>query len=66
MSYLCHYEGPDTTAVLTDTYDRANPSAWVPGTYYSRCNCGTVTCDGGSFDDAARALEEHRDRSKGV
>jgi hypothetical protein len=61
---LCNYEGADTTAVLTDTYDRANPDAWVPGTYYSRCHCGTVTCDSGTFDDAVAALESHRARTR--
>jgi hypothetical protein len=64
MSELCDYDGPDTTAVVTDTYDRGEPAAWVPGTYYSRCHCGKVTCESGTYDEALEALEDHRAESR--
>lgn len=48
---LCHYTGSDTTARLTENDD---------GTWYSRCHCGTVTCEAGTYDEALTALTSHR------
>jgi hypothetical protein len=60
---LCTYEGSDTTAVLTDTYDRDDPGAYKTRTYYSRCHCGKVTCESGTYKQAADALKDHREES---
>ena len=51
MSQLCHYSGIDTTAVVRPNDD---------GTWFSRCHCGTVACEAGTYDQAVEALEAHR------
>lgn len=51
---LCAYTGVDTTAVVGSNDD---------GTYFSRCNCGTVTLQSGTNEEAVAALAAHRDES---
>lgn len=48
---VCWYDGTDSQAAILSNDD---------GTYKSLCNCGTVCCESGTFDEAANALEAHR------
>jgi hypothetical protein len=36
----------------------------INNSYWSRCNCLTITCEAGTFDEAAEALNAHRDLYK--
>lgn len=49
---LCHYAGMDTQAVIRSNDD---------GSWFSRCNCRTVTRESGTYDEAVEALQAHRD-----
>lgn len=53
---LCHYGGADTTAAMGSTDE---------GTWFSRCHCGTVACESGTYDEAADALVAHRGPAPG-
>jgi hypothetical protein len=48
---VCHYGGLDSQAVVRTNDD---------GRWMSRCNCLTVTCASGTYDEAVAALEAHR------
>jgi hypothetical protein len=47
----CHYEEPDTRAAMAQNED---------STWYSLCNCGTLACPSGTYDEALNALVTHR------
>lgn len=47
----CWYDGTDTTAGIWSNDD---------DTFRSRCHCGTVTCESGTMEQAAAALDAHR------
>jgi hypothetical protein len=55
---LCLYDGIDSTAEISTRRDES-------GTFFgfSRCHCGVTTCERGTLDEAAQALEDHRNRS---
>lgn len=48
---VCHYTESDTRAELRSNDD---------GTWHSRCNCLTVSCESGTYDEAVDALAAHR------
>lgn len=38
----------------------SDPDKWM-----SRCRCGVVTCEAGTYDEAVAALEKHRAEATG-
>jgi len=48
---VCGYDQPDTKAELRSNDD---------GSWFSRCNCLTVTCESGTYEEALDALNAHR------
>lgn len=52
---LCNYGGYEDNAATVEAHDDG-------GTWYSRCHCGVITCEAGTFEEAAQALIDHRAR----
>jgi len=50
----CNYAGTDTTSEVGSNDDN---------TWYSRCHCGAMPCERGSYDEAVAALLAHRAES---
>lgn len=48
---VCWYDGTDTQAEFRSNDD---------GSWLSRCNCLTVTCESGTYEEALEALNAHR------
>lgn len=48
---VCHYAEPDSRAQIRSNDD---------GSWSSRCNCLTVCCESGTYDEAVDALDTHR------
>lgn len=72
MPSQCHYDQPDTTAIMT-THDGVRTTedgavvrclcgsdTCTSGTWWSRCHCGVITCQSGTYEEALSALEQHR------
>lgn len=53
---VCWYDGTDSQAGIFSNDD---------STYRSRCNCLTVTCETGTYDEAVAALDAHRAETAG-
>lgn len=49
---LCDYVGADTTAAIGSRDD---------GGWFSRCHCGVVAIESGTYDECVEALNTHRD-----
>lgn len=52
----CDYAGIDNTAVVGSTVVDGTPG------WFSRCNCGELTCEIGTYEEACDALTDHRPR----
>lgn len=55
----CRYDGIDNTATVGSTVVDDEPG------WFSRCNCGEVTCEFGTYEEACDALSEHLNQAKG-
>lgn len=58
---LCSYDGMDSTAEISNRVDEGG-NVYA----YSRCHCGVVTCERGTPDEAAQALDAHRHPTTGT